>query len=213
MLINFSATIPLYNILELTELHCIMSSYFEQSVLRMKKLHDEYLMSIIATTYSTQLFYCLTGGYISILISNGHIWMNATVVCTCNRIVVWEASHHQWNYIKLSHGIWTILTIERAVGDGERMFDLLQRWGQHRPEVRFFLRHNRAPSREQGKCLFTPGTSQTLDLPQLRLVHDVLRTRTFGIWHQYIKFDRCLKPCKHTSFIKEKPVFKIAPVF
>uniref|UniRef100_H2U1S4 Tumor protein p53 binding protein, 2a n=1 Tax=Takifugu rubripes TaxID=31033 RepID=H2U1S4_TAKRU len=40
---------------------------------------------------------------------------------------------------------------ERAVGDGERMFDLLQRWGQHRPEVRFFLRHNRAPSREQGK--------------------------------------------------------------
>uniref|UniRef100_A0A674NMC9 Tumor protein p53 binding protein, 2a n=1 Tax=Takifugu rubripes TaxID=31033 RepID=A0A674NMC9_TAKRU len=38
---------------------------------------------------------------------------------------------------------------ERAVGDGERMFDLLQRWGQHRPEVRFFLRHNRAPSREQ----------------------------------------------------------------
>uniref|UniRef100_H3C521 Tumor protein p53 binding protein, 2a n=1 Tax=Tetraodon nigroviridis TaxID=99883 RepID=H3C521_TETNG len=37
---------------------------------------------------------------------------------------------------------------ERAVGEGERMFDLLQRWGQHRPEVRFFLRHNRAPSRE-----------------------------------------------------------------
>uniref|UniRef100_A0A3Q3WMM3 Uncharacterized protein n=1 Tax=Mola mola TaxID=94237 RepID=A0A3Q3WMM3_MOLML len=32
---------------------------------------------------------------------------------------------------------------ERAVGDGERMLDLLQRWGQHRAEVRFFLRHNR----------------------------------------------------------------------
>uniref|UniRef100_A0A1A8GBE4 Tumor protein p53 binding protein, 2 n=2 Tax=Nothobranchius korthausae TaxID=1143690 RepID=A0A1A8GBE4_9TELE len=39
---------------------------------------------------------------------------------------------------------------ERAVGDGERMLDVLQRWGQHRGEVRFFLRHNRAPSRESG---------------------------------------------------------------
>lgn len=47
---------------------------------------------------------------------------------------------------------------ERAVGDGERMYDLLQRWGQHRPEVRFFLRHNRAPSREQGKGPFQPVT-------------------------------------------------------
>uniref|UniRef100_A0A8D3C4D7 Tumor protein p53 binding protein, 2a n=1 Tax=Scophthalmus maximus TaxID=52904 RepID=A0A8D3C4D7_SCOMX len=37
---------------------------------------------------------------------------------------------------------------ERAVGDVERMLDVLQRWGQHRAEVRFFLRHNRAPSRE-----------------------------------------------------------------
>nr|XP_046257415.1 apoptosis-stimulating of p53 protein 2a isoform X4 [Scatophagus argus] len=39
---------------------------------------------------------------------------------------------------------------ERAVGEGERMLDVLQRWGQHRAEVRFFLRHNRAPSRESG---------------------------------------------------------------
>ncbi|XP_037535328.1 apoptosis-stimulating of p53 protein 2a isoform X2 [Nematolebias whitei] len=39
---------------------------------------------------------------------------------------------------------------ERAVGDGERMLDVLQRWGQHRGEVRFFLRHNRAPNRESG---------------------------------------------------------------
>ncbi|XP_049926817.1 apoptosis-stimulating of p53 protein 2a isoform X4 [Epinephelus moara] len=39
---------------------------------------------------------------------------------------------------------------ERAVGDGERMLDVLQRWGQHRAEVRFFLRHNRPPSRESG---------------------------------------------------------------
>ncbi|XP_059929709.1 apoptosis-stimulating of p53 protein 2a isoform X1 [Gadus macrocephalus] len=37
---------------------------------------------------------------------------------------------------------------ERPVGDGERMLDVLQRWGQHRGEVRFFLRHDRAPSRE-----------------------------------------------------------------
>ncbi|XP_028278738.1 apoptosis-stimulating of p53 protein 2 isoform X2 [Parambassis ranga] len=39
---------------------------------------------------------------------------------------------------------------ERAVGEGERMLDVLQRWGQRRMEVRFFLRHNRAPSRESG---------------------------------------------------------------
>lgn len=38
---------------------------------------------------------------------------------------------------------------ERAVGDGERMLDVLQRWGQHRSEVRFFLRH-RAASRDSG---------------------------------------------------------------
>ncbi|XP_077469183.1 apoptosis-stimulating of p53 protein 2-like isoform X2 [Stigmatopora argus] len=39
---------------------------------------------------------------------------------------------------------------ERAVGDGERMLDVLQGWRQHGAEVRFFLRHNRAPSRESG---------------------------------------------------------------
>lgn len=47
-----------------------------------------------------------------------------------------------------------VVSAERAVGDGERMLDVLQRWGQHRGEVRFFLRHNRAPNRESGK-LFT----------------------------------------------------------
>uniref|UniRef100_A0A8C8GHM8 Tumor protein p53 binding protein, 2a n=1 Tax=Oncorhynchus tshawytscha TaxID=74940 RepID=A0A8C8GHM8_ONCTS len=46
---------------------------------------------------------------------------------------------------------------ERPVGDGERMLDVLQRWGQHRAEVRFFLRHDRAPSRESGYvCLTLP---------------------------------------------------------
>uniref|UniRef100_A0A4W5JQ55 Tumor protein p53 binding protein, 2a n=1 Tax=Hucho hucho TaxID=62062 RepID=A0A4W5JQ55_9TELE len=42
---------------------------------------------------------------------------------------------------------------ERPVGDGERMLDVLQRWGQHRAEVRFFLRHDRAPSRESADSL------------------------------------------------------------
>lgn len=54
-----------------------------------------------------------------------------------------------------------ILSAERAVGDRERMLDLLQQWGQHRAEVRFFLRHNRAPSRESGKCLSPAHTSTT----------------------------------------------------
>ncbi|XDV50998.1 hypothetical protein PO909_019957, partial [Leuciscus waleckii] len=33
---------------------------------------------------------------------------------------------------------------ERAVGESEKMMDLLIQWGQARPEVRFFLRHGRA---------------------------------------------------------------------
>ncbi|KAM3623599.1 uncharacterized protein V6R79_013131 [Siganus canaliculatus] len=37
---------------------------------------------------------------------------------------------------------------ERAVGDGERMLEVLQRWGQKRGEVRYLLRHQRAPGRE-----------------------------------------------------------------
>uniref|UniRef100_A0A3B3D256 Tumor protein p53 binding protein, 2a n=1 Tax=Oryzias melastigma TaxID=30732 RepID=A0A3B3D256_ORYME len=47
---------------------------------------------------------------------------------------------------------------ERPVGENERMLDVLQRWGQHRPEVRFFLRHNRPPSRESA----TPRMDMTL---------------------------------------------------
>ncbi|KAL0964444.1 hypothetical protein UPYG_G00323940 [Umbra pygmaea] len=39
---------------------------------------------------------------------------------------------------------------ERPVGEGERMLDVLQRWGQHRADVRFFLRHDQAASREPG---------------------------------------------------------------
>lgn len=37
---------------------------------------------------------------------------------------------------------------ERPVADNERMFDVLQRFGSQRNEVRFFLRHERAPSRD-----------------------------------------------------------------
>ncbi|KAB5518426.1 hypothetical protein PHYPO_G00165740 [Pangasianodon hypophthalmus] len=41
---------------------------------------------------------------------------------------------------------------ERAVGEGERMLELLQRWGSRRSEVRFFLRHERTPGREPGNA-------------------------------------------------------------
>ncbi|XP_051802373.1 apoptosis-stimulating of p53 protein 2-like isoform X27 [Acanthochromis polyacanthus] len=39
---------------------------------------------------------------------------------------------------------------ERVVGDGERMLEVLQRWGQQRGEVRYLLRHQRAPGRDAG---------------------------------------------------------------
>ncbi|XP_029313830.1 LOW QUALITY PROTEIN: apoptosis-stimulating of p53 protein 2-like [Cottoperca gobio] len=39
---------------------------------------------------------------------------------------------------------------EHAVGEGERMLEMLQRWGQQRGEVRYLLRHQRAPGRESG---------------------------------------------------------------
>uniref|UniRef100_A0A3B3RP90 Tumor protein p53 binding protein, 2b n=1 Tax=Paramormyrops kingsleyae TaxID=1676925 RepID=A0A3B3RP90_9TELE len=42
---------------------------------------------------------------------------------------------------------------ERTVGDSESMLDVLQRWGHQRAEVRFFLRHERAPGRDVGKDL------------------------------------------------------------
>ncbi|XP_036309305.1 apoptosis-stimulating of p53 protein 2 isoform X1 [Pipistrellus kuhlii] len=37
---------------------------------------------------------------------------------------------------------------ERPVADGERMLDVLQRFGSQRDEVRFFLRHERPPGRD-----------------------------------------------------------------
>ncbi|XP_030012319.1 apoptosis-stimulating of p53 protein 2b isoform X2 [Sphaeramia orbicularis] len=39
---------------------------------------------------------------------------------------------------------------ERVVGEGERMLEVLQRWGQQTGEVRYLLRHHRAPGREPG---------------------------------------------------------------
>uniref|UniRef100_A0A3P9I7T3 Tumor protein p53 binding protein, 2b n=1 Tax=Oryzias latipes TaxID=8090 RepID=A0A3P9I7T3_ORYLA len=37
---------------------------------------------------------------------------------------------------------------ERIVGEGERMLEVLQRWGQQGAEMRYVLRHQRAPGRE-----------------------------------------------------------------
>ncbi|XP_033947784.1 apoptosis-stimulating of p53 protein 2-like [Pseudochaenichthys georgianus] len=37
---------------------------------------------------------------------------------------------------------------EHIVGDGERMFEVLQKCGQQRGEVRYLLRHQSAPGRE-----------------------------------------------------------------
>lgn len=42
---------------------------------------------------------------------------------------------------------------ERSIGESECMLDVLQRWGHQRAEVRFFLRHERAPGRDVGKDL------------------------------------------------------------
>uniref|UniRef100_A0A3Q3J048 Ras-associating domain-containing protein n=1 Tax=Monopterus albus TaxID=43700 RepID=A0A3Q3J048_MONAL len=39
---------------------------------------------------------------------------------------------------------------ERIVGEGERMLEVLQQWGQQRGEVRYLLHHQRAPGRELG---------------------------------------------------------------
>uniref|UniRef100_A0AAR2IZF7 Tumor protein p53 binding protein, 2b n=1 Tax=Pygocentrus nattereri TaxID=42514 RepID=A0AAR2IZF7_PYGNA len=40
---------------------------------------------------------------------------------------------------------------ERVIGDSERIIEVLQRWGQQRAEVRFFLRHNQVPNHETGE--------------------------------------------------------------
>lgn len=36
---------------------------------------------------------------------------------------------------------------ERVVGDGERMFEVLQRWGHQGADVRYLLHHQRAPGK------------------------------------------------------------------
>lgn len=65
------------------------------------------------------------------------------------------------------------VSAERAVGDGERMLDVLQRWGQHRPEVRFFLRHNRAPGREPSK---SPSSSSSSGPEQVSMLSVIVGT-------------------------------------
>uniref|UniRef100_A0AAY3ZX89 Uncharacterized protein n=1 Tax=Denticeps clupeoides TaxID=299321 RepID=A0AAY3ZX89_9TELE len=42
---------------------------------------------------------------------------------------------------------------ERVLSDGERVVDVLQRWGQQRADVRFFLRHDCAPGTDSGETL------------------------------------------------------------
>ncbi|XP_062845486.1 apoptosis-stimulating of p53 protein 2b [Trichomycterus rosablanca] len=39
---------------------------------------------------------------------------------------------------------------ERVIGPGERIVEVLQRWGQQKSDVRFVLRHDQAPSHETG---------------------------------------------------------------
>uniref|UniRef100_A0A672FFN0 Tumor protein p53 binding protein, 2b n=1 Tax=Salarias fasciatus TaxID=181472 RepID=A0A672FFN0_SALFA len=41
---------------------------------------------------------------------------------------------------------------ERVVEEGERMLEVLQRWGQRRGEVRYLLHHRRAPGTEPGEA-------------------------------------------------------------
>ncbi|XP_041468175.1 apoptosis-stimulating of p53 protein 1-like [Lytechinus variegatus] len=40
---------------------------------------------------------------------------------------------------------------ERPIDDEEKIYDILQQWGIHRNEVKFFLRHEGANSDEQGR--------------------------------------------------------------
>ncbi|KAM8852412.1 apoptosis-stimulating of p53 protein 2a isoform 1-T2 [Synchiropus picturatus] len=66
---------------------------------------------------------------------------------------------------------------ERAVGEGERMLDVLQRWGQHRSEVRFFLRHNRAPRESGGSRVQEPKRNGVRGPPDRRMENGVTTPR------------------------------------
>lgn len=50
---------------------------------------------------------------------------------------------------------------ERVVEEGERMLEVLQRWGQQRGEVRYVLHHLRAPGRESGRKLLLISTDSS----------------------------------------------------
>uniref|UniRef100_A0A8C7ZEW5 Tumor protein p53 binding protein, 2b n=1 Tax=Oryzias sinensis TaxID=183150 RepID=A0A8C7ZEW5_9TELE len=63
---------------------------------------------------------------------------------------------------------------ERIVGEGERMLEVLQRWGQQGAEMRYVLRHQRAPGRES-------DASRGADLTNKKKTQE----NTFG--------DRCLE--------------------
>lgn len=60
-----------------------------------------------------------------------------------------------WYVPKLHRDVivnWLFTFSERPIADNERMLDILQRFGMQRSEVRFFLRHERSPCREAGRC-------------------------------------------------------------
>lgn len=48
------------------------------------------------------------------------------------------------------------MNAERAIGESEKMMDLLLQWGQERPEVRFFLRQGRSPNLLTGERHIRP---------------------------------------------------------
>lgn len=55
----------------------------------------------------------------------------------------------------LAHLRHVFLWTERVVGDGERMFEVLQQWGHQGAEVRYLLHHQRAPGRgDSGRSRF-----------------------------------------------------------
>lgn len=60
--------------------------------------------------------------------------------------IISSLSRPSWN-----EPVVTLNPSEHVVGEGERMVEVLQRWGQQGGEVRYLLRHQRAPARESGE--------------------------------------------------------------
>ncbi|CAB1344742.1 unnamed protein product [Coregonus sp. 'balchen'] len=73
---------------------------------------------------------------------------------------------------------------ERAIGDGERMLDVLQRWEQQRGEVRFLLRHDRAPCRESGGSRVSdhPAKRNMVKVPVDRCMENGASVKQMGLY-------------------------------